>query len=88
MTLYKTFRYFLIFSLVTLQVIVGHTQGIMPYNIALTPWEAGMGNHRAVLQVDNSTDAAQLNLIWRRHDEKPEWKQFIIIACWQILAMW
>jgi len=62
-----------------LQTQIGASQELVPYNIASNPWPAKMGNHRAVLQVDNPTNAAYLNLVWRRHDENPERKKFIII---------
>jgi hypothetical protein len=44
-----------------------------------TPWPESLGNHRAVLQIEEPADAAELNLVWRRHDRNPEEKKFIII---------
>ena len=65
--------------LITLQAQIGASQDLVPYNIPSNPWLAEMGNHRAVLQVDKPTNAAYLNLVWRRHDKNPERKKFIII---------
>ena len=47
--------------------------------MAPDPWEESLGNHRAVLTVDQEVDAAGVYLEWRRHDRHPEDKQFIII---------
>ncbi|MCG8307083.1 MAG: DUF6067 family protein [Cytophagales bacterium] len=43
------------------------------------PWEESLGNHRAVLHVDNPAKAVAVNILWRRHDKNPERKKFIII---------
>ena len=56
------------------------SQSMHQYEVATVPWDAGLGNHRAILQVDNPEDAVSLELIWRRHDRAPERKQFIIIG--------
>ena len=42
-------------------------------------WEEQLGNHRAVLQVDNPADAVLVDILWRRHDRNPEDKKFIIL---------
>lgn len=49
------------------------------FRTADKPWDAGLGNHRAVLEIVEPVDAVHLNLEWRRHDRKPEWKKFLII---------
>ena len=49
------------------------------YSTAAAPWEEGLGNHRAVLQIDNPTDAVAVDILWRRHDKRPKSKKFIII---------
>lgn len=54
-------------------------QSIVDYKVAEIPWEAGLGNHRAVLNVDHPVDAAYLKLEWRRHDKNPDSKRFIIM---------
>ncbi len=43
-----------------------------------TPWAESLGNHRAVLQVDNPAEAVSIDILWRRHDNRPERKKFII----------
>ena len=32
-----------------------------------------------IFKIDEPADAVHLNLEWRRHDRKPEWKKFIIV---------
>ena len=49
------------------------------YTIAETPWEESLGNHRAVLQVDNQAEAVAVDILWRRHDNQPDHKKFIIV---------
>ena len=49
------------------------------YSSPETPWDEALGNHRAVLQVDEITNTISLDIVWRRHDINPEQKQFIII---------
>jgi hypothetical protein len=38
------------------------------YAVAEKPWNAALGNHRAVLRVEKSADAIQVHLPWRRRD--------------------
>ncbi|MCK5103134.1 MAG: hypothetical protein KAR17_09970, partial [Cyclobacteriaceae bacterium] len=77
----KTFFNTVIVSSIILFTIISesYSQPLINYKIAENPWEAGLGNHRAILQIDQPLDAAHLQLTWRRHDSKPEWKKFIII---------
>lgn len=49
------------------------------YSTPEIPWEEGLGNHRAVLQVNEPGEAVVLDILWRRHDWKPERKKFIIV---------
>jgi len=49
------------------------------YSTAETPWPETLGNHRAVLQIDNPAKAVKFNILWRRHDNFPERKRFLII---------
>ena len=44
-----------------------------------TPWDEGLGNHRAVLEIANPAEAVMVDVLWRRHDKKPNRKKFIII---------
>ncbi len=60
-------------------VVVGHTQQLIEYKTTENPWAESLGNHRAVLQVDQLSDAVLLNLPWRRHDRNSESKKFVII---------
>ncbi|WP_430973750.1 glycoside hydrolase domain-containing protein [Sunxiuqinia rutila] len=49
------------------------------YSVPDTPWEESLGNHRAVLQVEEPAEAALIDIDWRRHDRDPAEKRFIII---------
>ena len=49
------------------------------YTTPENPWPEKYGNHRAVLNISENTEAAHLNLEWRRHDNAPDQKQFLII---------
>jgi len=49
------------------------------YSIPEEIWPENLGNHRAVLEVDDPGAAVAVDLTWRRHDSNPEKKQFIII---------
>lgn len=60
-------------------ISASYAQQLISYEVTKNPWEAGLGNHRAVLHVDEPSDAVHLQLTWRRHDRKPEWKKLIII---------
>lgn len=48
------------------------------YIIPKTPWPESFGNHRAVLEISEASDAVFLDLLWRRHDLNPENRRFII----------
>lgn len=39
-----------------------------------------LGNHRAVIQVDQVADAVSIHIPWRRRDDAPEQKDVVIIA--------
>jgi len=49
------------------------------YTISETPWPENLGNHRAIIQVDQPAEAVSLNIVWRRHDLFPQRKKFIIL---------
>ncbi|MCK0158277.1 DUF6067 family protein [Cellulophaga sp. F20128] len=57
----------------------GNSQSEVKYSIAESPWEAELGNHRAVIEVGKKSEAIKLDFKWRRHDESPEKRQFIIV---------
>jgi len=44
-----------------------------------TTWEEGLGNHRAVLEIDNPAEAVMVDILWRRHDKRPDRKKFIVL---------
>ena len=49
------------------------------YSVVKSPWEEGLGNHRAILKVDKPADAVHIDFLWRRHDSSPEKRQMLII---------
>ncbi len=49
------------------------------YSTPAIPWEASLGNHRAVMEVPRSSPAVRLNLEWRRHDRNVDERRFIIV---------
>ena len=49
------------------------------FTVTDTPWEVGLGNHRAVLDISKDGEAVMLDLLWRRRDRNPDDKKFIII---------
>ena len=51
----------------------------VPYGVAKEPWEEGLGNHRAVVRVEQKADAVLVKIPWRRRDHDPERKQIIVV---------
>jgi hypothetical protein len=49
------------------------------YGVAKEPWEAGLGNHRAVVHVEQKADAVVTKIPWRRRDHDPERKQILVV---------
>ncbi len=55
------------------------TKDTINYSVANVPWPEALGNHRAILKIDNAAEAVDLNLIWRRHDKGPDQKRMLIV---------
>ena len=78
------FRLFCVIILVLASGLV-NAQGTAPgkesepaYGIG--SWDAGtLGNHRAIVHVSTSGDAAWAHVVWRRRDKNPEQKAIIVI---------
>ena len=51
----------------------------VPYGVAKEPWTEGMGNHRAIVRVEQKTDAVLVRIPWRRRDRDPERKQILVM---------
>ena len=49
------------------------------YGVAKEPWTEGMGNHRAIVRVEQKTDAVLARIPWRRRDRDPERKQILVM---------
>jgi hypothetical protein len=51
----------------------------VPYGVPKEPWEESLGNHRAVVRVEQKADAVRVKIPWRRRDHDPERKQIIVV---------
>jgi len=51
----------------------------LKYEVAQKPWPAGLGNHRAILNINKPANAVGLQITWRLHDLQPDKKRFLII---------
>jgi len=51
----------------------------VPYGVARSRWPAGLGNHRARLQVAEKADAIRAHIPWRRRDPTPEKKNVLVV---------
>lgn len=49
------------------------------YSVPENLWPEQLGNHRAILNVQEPSEAVSLDILWRRHDRNPESKRFIIV---------
>jgi hypothetical protein len=49
------------------------------YGVAKEPWAEGLGNHRAVVRVEQKADAVVVKIPWRRRDHDPERKQILVV---------
>jgi len=49
------------------------------YSVPQSPWPESFGNHRAVLEISKEAEVIALDLLWRRHDPRPDNKQLIIV---------
>ncbi len=68
------------YPLLIFVLFLGCTQQQHPsYSVPDSPWEESLGNHRAVITVDQPAEVAALDITWRRHDKNPEQRRFLII---------
>lgn len=52
----------------------------IPFMVYDTPWKVdGVGNHRAVVKVNEKAEAVIAELPWRRSDMRPETKKIVVI---------
>jgi hypothetical protein len=49
------------------------------YGVAKEPWTEGLGNHRAIVRVEQKTDAVLVRIPWRRRDRDPKRKQILVM---------
>jgi hypothetical protein len=49
------------------------------YGVAKEPWTEGMGNHRAIVRVEQKADTVLVRIPWRRRDRDPERKQILVM---------
>jgi len=50
------------------------------YGVPDEPWDANLGNHRAVIEVDQQAEAVRVLVPWRRRDNDPAKKNVLVIA--------
>ena len=74
----KKFKITILVTLFT-AICTTNAQSNVKYSTVVTAWEAGLGNHRALVTVSKSSEAVRLNFNWRRHDASPEKRQFLIV---------
>lgn len=53
-------------------------QDDVPYSLPDKPWEPSLGNHRAVVSVEQPAAAVWAHLPWRRRDRDPEAKAVLV----------
>ena len=72
----------IVFSLTTICLFItpscDHGKAIR-YTVPVSPWSESFGNHRAVIRIARTAEAVSLDLLWRRHDRRPEEKRFLIV---------
>jgi len=51
----------------------------VPYGVADKPWAEELGNHRAVVRVDQKAEAVLVRIPWRRRDYDADKKDIIVI---------
>lgn len=49
------------------------------YQASPKPWTESFGNHRAVLQVNQPTEAVSIDFLWRRPDRDVDKRCFVIV---------
>lgn len=59
--------------------ITAHNRLNHSYAVAPNVWEEGLGNHRAVLKINQAAEVVTLKMEWRRPDRNPGDKRFLIV---------
>lgn len=49
------------------------------YEVSDVLWDETLGNHRAILKIDQPAEAVALDICWRRHDKNPQDRYFLIV---------
>lgn len=70
---------FLLFILTSNEMASAQSTENYLYEIPSIPWDESLGNHRAVLFIDQPSDIIRLDYNWRRSDKDVEQKRFLII---------
>ncbi|WP_316818522.1 glycoside hydrolase domain-containing protein [Pedobacter nyackensis] len=73
----------LVTRLFTMILLVGFfkvsaQQRSIPYTVAKHPWTETLGSQRAVVDVENASDAVRVKILWRRRDLDASQKRLII----------
>ncbi|MDD4698100.1 MAG: DUF6067 family protein [Fermentimonas sp.] len=74
-------RIFSVFFSLTLSLLFSfaNAQQNYKYSVAEYPWNESLGNHRAVINVEKSSEVVSLKFEWRRHDADVAERSLIII---------
>ncbi len=51
----------------------------LEYRVAKTPWDEALGNHRAIVNVPEKSNAVSVAIPWRRHEREPEKRNIIVV---------
>jgi len=68
----------LVLVVLSLSPAVAQAQDV-PYTVAKSRWPAHLGNHRAVVRVEQKADAVWAHVPWRRRDPNPAARNVIIV---------
>ena len=75
----RCMKKYLLSAVILFLLSVSQLKAQINYSVPKTPWEEGLGNHRALINVPKATDVAHLILEWRRHDKNVNNHRFIIV---------
>ena len=75
----KRILFFVLLTWVGLSCAKTSSQAPYPYGVAESPWSEALGNHRAVLTVDEPAEAVMLSFDWRRPDKEVDNRRFLVV---------
>ena len=75
----KRILFFVLLTWVGLSCGKTSSQAPYPYDVAESPWNEALGNHRAILTVDEPAEAVMLSFDWRRPDKEVDNRRFLVV---------